>query len=149
MFLLSWASHALATEHTAGLAELGITPRVHCVLHKATGASLTQTQLADACGLEKTTMVVIMDKLEKEGLAERRSSPRDRRSYIIFVTGKGRRLLDRADKIVSQIERDVLSTLPDGLRDALLEGLTRLINGRLATFAVCEQPPRREAEWSP
>ena len=66
-FLLSQASHALATELTARLAELGITPRAHCVLSNALGGELTQSQVAERCALDKTTMVVTLDALERDG----------------------------------------------------------------------------------
>jgi MarR family transcriptional regulator for hemolysin len=149
MFLLSWASHALATEHTVGLAELGITPRAHCVLYKAMAGDMTQTQVAEACGLDKTTMVVTMDRLEKDGLAKRRPSSADRRARIISVTEKGQDLIVRANEIVARIHEDVLAALPVELRKAFVEGLVRLVDGRLSTFVQCENPPQRRAQRSP
>jgi MarR family transcriptional regulator, transcriptional regulator for hemolysin len=144
-FLLSWASHALATELTAALAELGISPRAHCVLVKAMPGELTQTQLAEACGLDKTTMVVTMDELEKRGLAERQLSGNDRRARIISVTDAGKRLAAKAQKIVDRIHSDVLAALPAGERRAFVDGLVRLVDGRLATTVPCERPVRRRA----
>ncbi len=38
-----------------------------------------------------------------------------------------------------------ISTLPATERDALLAGLTRLVNGRLAAPVECERPARRRA----
>jgi hypothetical protein len=80
MFLLSQASHALETEMTAQLQALGISPRAHCVLTHALSGELTQSQVAERCALDKTTMVVTMDELERAGLAERRPSSTDRRA---------------------------------------------------------------------
>ncbi|MCX5409998.1 MarR family transcriptional regulator (plasmid) [Streptomyces sp. NBC_00335] len=144
-FLLSWASHSLATEMTANLAEVGVTPRAHCVLHQALEGEFTQSQIADAIGLDKTTMVVITDKLEKEGLAERTPSPVDRRARIIGVTEKGRALVAQSDEIVERTHESVLSALPEGLRESFVEALTLLVEGRLATFVQCAQPPRRRS----
>src|SRR5918996_3768115 len=87
--LLSQASHAIRVMLTAGLTELGISPRAHCVLSKAMGGELTQSQLAGLCGLDKTTMVVTIDELEQAGLAERRLSRSGRRAPIILVTPAG------------------------------------------------------------
>lgn len=143
MFLLAWAHHSLLTEQTAGLAELGVTPRDRWLLDRAKDSELTQRELADLCGLDKTTMVVVVDKLEKEGLAERRPSPADRRAWIITVTPKGRELLGRANKIVERIHGEVLATLDPELRDAFVAGLSQLVDGRLKSFEACEQPPRR------
>src|SRR5688500_5042738 len=89
MLLLGQASHALTTELAAGLIEVGISPRSHCVLTHALGGNLTQSQLAEMCALDKTTMVVTIDELERAGLAERRPSSTDRRARIISVTEAG------------------------------------------------------------
>ncbi|WP_181788125.1 MarR family winged helix-turn-helix transcriptional regulator [Streptomyces phytophilus] len=144
-FLLSWASHSLATEMTANLEEVGATPRVHCVLRRALEGEFTQSHIADSVGLDRTTMVTITDKLEREGLAERKPSPADRRACIIEVTEKGKELLSRSDQVVSRTHLDVLDALPPELRDSFVEGLTRLVEGRLAKFVECAQPPRRRA----
>ena len=85
-FLFNHAGHVVDTELTAKLAELGTTPREICVLGKALGAELTQSRLGELAGLDKTTMVVTMDRLEASGLAERRPSATDRRARIVAVT---------------------------------------------------------------
>jgi MarR family transcriptional regulator, transcriptional regulator for hemolysin len=148
-FLLSWASHALATELTAGLAGLGVSPRAYCVLVKAMPGDLTQTQLAEACGLDKTTMVVTMDELERGGLAERRPSDTDRRARIIAVTRAGERLVAKANRIVNGIHTDVLAALPEAERHAFVSGLVRLVGGRLANPVRCDRPVRRRAPRAP
>jgi MarR family transcriptional regulator for hemolysin len=142
-FLLSQAAHALSTELAAGLAELGISPRVHCVLSRALAENLTQKQLADRCGLDKTTMVVTVDELERAGLAERRPSSTDRRARIIAVTEKGERLVRRGDAIVARVYEGVLSGLPAGDREGFVAALVALVGGRLGTPVKCEQTVRR------
>jgi DNA-binding MarR family transcriptional regulator len=143
MLLLSLASHALQTELTAGLAGLGISPRAQCVLTHAQRGDLTQSQLAQQCGLDKTTMVVTLDELEKAGLARRRLSSTDRRARMVEVTDAGQQVVAQAQTIVSGIFDDVLGTLPAGERDVFVAGLERLVAGRLATPVECERPARR------
>ena len=143
MLLLCQASHALTTELTAGLAELGITPRAHCVLTHALTGDLTQSELADLCGLDKTTMVVTMDELEQAGLAQRLLSSADRRARIISVTAAGRRKVGQANAIVSRIYADVLAALPASERQGFVNGLSRLVGGRLSVPIECERPVRR------
>src|SRR5690349_15133019 len=128
---------------TANLAELGVTPRMHCVLYHALAGEFTQIQLAEQCALDKTTMVVTMDALEKAGLAERRPSPTDRRARIIAVTERGAALVEQGDAIVMRLYADVLSSLPPSSRDAFVGGLQSLVTGRLANPPQCEQPVRR------
>lgn len=148
MFLLSQASYALTTELTAGLAELGISPRAHCVLSTAMTGELTQGRLAELCALDKTTMTVTMDELERAGLAERRPSAEDRRARIIAVTGAGERAVAAAREIVGRIYEDVLGSLPPHEREAFTDGLARLVGDRLSTPAACEKPPRRRVPRS-
>lgn len=142
-FLLAHASHVLSTELTAELAGLGITPRGSCVLSAALAGEKTQIQLADMCGLDKTTMVVTVDDLEKAGLVERQTSPVDRRARIIVVTAQGREVHVKAAQVVGRVYEDVLSALPAGERDGFVAGLARLVETRLSTPVVCEKPPRR------
>ena len=90
-WLLSQASHALSTEMTAALEGIGLLPRGHRVPATALTGERTQTELAHLVGLDKTTMVVTLDELERTGLAERRPSPGDRRVRVVAVTDAGRR----------------------------------------------------------
>ena len=143
IFLLSQAAHALTTELTAELAGLGITPRSHCVLTHALEGDQTQIRLAERCALDKTTMVVTVDELERAGLAERRPSPTDRRARIIAVTDAGRVKVAEANEIVERIYADVLGSLPSDERSSFVDGLSRLVGERLATPPACERPVRR------
>ena len=148
-FLLAQASHALATELTVRLAEVGITPRSYCVLSRAMAGEFTQSQVAEACALDKTTMVVTLDALERDGLAERRPSSSDRRARIIGVTKEGERVATAADAIVALTYSDVLAALPEGQREGFLDSLNRLVAGRLSHPPDCSKPPRRRAPRAP
>ena len=90
IFLLSQAAHSLADGDDRRPGDRRDRRRAsHCVLIKALEGDCTQIQLAERCALDKTTMVVTVDELEKAGLAERRPSPTDRRARIIAVTDAG------------------------------------------------------------
>jgi MarR family transcriptional regulator, transcriptional regulator for hemolysin len=142
-FLLNHASHVLTSELTARLACLGITQRGYCVLSNALPGDRTQIKLAEQCGMDKTTMVVTIDELEKSGLVERQLSPTDRRARIIVATDKGREILSQAKEIVDAVYTDVLGVLPPLEREALVNALTRLVGDRLATPMQCQRAPRR------
>jgi DNA-binding MarR family transcriptional regulator len=88
-------------------------------------------------------MVVTMDALEKDGLAERRPSPTDRRARIIAVTDAGRSVIARGEAIVSGLYEDVLSSIPAGQREPFLDALQGLLDGRLAEPAECSSTVRR------
>ncbi len=141
--MLSQAAHALQTEMTAALEKIDTTPRAYCVLQKAAQGEYTQKQLADLCALDKTTMVVTMDALEKDGLAERRPSPTDRRARIIAVTDAGRSVITDGEAIVSGLYDDVVQSIPEEQREPFLGALQGLLDGRLAKPAECNATVRR------
>jgi MarR family transcriptional regulator, transcriptional regulator for hemolysin len=142
-WLLSHASHVLKTHMTAALEEVGISPRAYHVLATAMTAGFTQIELAQAVGLDKTTMVVTIDQLEAAGLAKRLPSTEDRRARVISVTKAGQRKVAQAEEIVDRVQAEVLGELPPRERKAFLESLARLVGDRLAKPAVCAQPVRR------
>jgi MarR family transcriptional regulator for hemolysin len=142
-WLLGQASHVLSTEMTAAFEARGHTPRGYCVLTAARSGRYTQKELADAVGLDKTTMVVTVDALEREGLARRVPSPEDRRARVIEVTPEGEKAVAEGEELMAAIQEEVLAALPAGGREALLEGLGTLVRDRLSTPAVCQRAPRR------
>jgi DNA-binding MarR family transcriptional regulator len=142
-WLLNQASHALATETTAALEGLGLGPRAYCVLKAALSGELTQTEIAQTVGLDKTTMVVTVDHLEEKGLAKRRPSSEDRRARVVTVTKAGERKVAQAEEIVDRVHADVLSAIPEADREVFVEALQKLACGRLAQDVPCSQPVRR------
>jgi DNA-binding MarR family transcriptional regulator len=142
-WLLAQASHALGVEMTARLENLGIAPRGFCILKSALDGEYTQSELAHAVGLDKTTMVVTVDALEAAGLAKRRPSSTDRRAHVIAVTKKGLRKVSEAEAVVDQLHDEVLAELSPTQRKTLLGALGNLIGGPLSAPSPCSQPPRR------
>jgi len=142
-FLLTHAGHVLATQMTAAFAELGISPRGYCVLFHALETERTQIELAAIADLDKTTMVVTVDELEKAGLAERRPSSTDRRARVITVTDAGRQAVIEGTRIADRVHRDVLDALPEEQRSAFMDALALLVAGHLSSPAESGRPVRR------
>ncbi|APE38592.1 MarR family transcriptional regulator [Nocardia mangyaensis] len=144
-YLLDRTSHVLRTRMASALGEIGLTARMHCVLVHALEGERTQAQLADLGDMDKTTMVVTVDALEKAGLAERKPSSADRRARIISVTPAGAELAARSVEIADGVHEAVLGSLPKGDRDVLLRALNRLVEGELSTAveATCARRARQ------
>lgn len=140
---LSRASYSLATEVTAALAEVGLTQRTYSVLNQALTGEYTQIRLAEACQLDKTTMVNTIDEMERDGLVERRPSSTDRRARVIVVTPAGRAATARAADITAALYADVLAAIPAGERDSFVKNLALLADGRLGVPVACDRMPRR------
>ncbi|WP_329622094.1 MarR family transcriptional regulator [Streptomyces sp. NBC_01255] len=141
--LLDHTSHVLRTRMTAELGEIGLTPRMHCVLVHALEEERTQAQLAEIGDMDKTTMVVTVDALEKAGLAERQPSSTDRRARIIAVTEEGAKVAQQSQKIVDGVHEKALASLPDDEREVLLRALNRLVTGHLETPVEGPKTARR------
>ncbi|WP_066364334.1 MarR family winged helix-turn-helix transcriptional regulator [Herbidospora mongoliensis] len=142
-FLLDHTSHVLRTRMAAALAEIGLTARMHCVLVHALEEERTQIQLAEIGDMDKTTMVVTVDALEQEGLAERRPSSTDRRARIIAVTERGAEVAAQSQRIADRVHREVLDALPADGAKTLVRLLTHLTEGHLATPVEAPQGARR------
>jgi len=141
--LLKHAGHVLETQLTAALAEIGLTPRMQCVLLYALGEDRTQIQLAELAYLDKTTMVVTVDALEEAGYAERRPSSTDRRARIVAVTDAGAKVAAEGQRIVDEVHAEALAALPGGQGQAFAKALTTLVGGHLATPAESARTVRR------
>jgi MarR family transcriptional regulator, transcriptional regulator for hemolysin len=146
--LLNQASYALTSRLSAALEEVGLSVRVYCALAKAAEGEYTQGRLAELAWMDKTTMVVTLDEMEERGLAERRLSPHDRRVRVIATTAKGRRLLERADRIVQEVYDGLLADVAPRQREAFVAVLQGLVDGPLAAPFHLEKPARRRRQRS-
>lgn len=143
-WLLGQASFALSSELTQAFADIGLTPRSHFVLEAALQGEHSQSELAEAVGLDKTTMVVTMDDLEAAGLAERRPSPTDRRARVIVVTPAGRKKVKQGRAVFERVQEDVLAALPEDDRERFVANLVLLVQDRLSAPSGCVAPARRK-----
>jgi DNA-binding MarR family transcriptional regulator len=134
LFFRLWrASH---TQTAAGLQTIGLTPALFAVLnYLRSNEGAIQQQIGSAMGIDASTMVSLVDQLERAGLAKRRPHSQDRRAREVLITAKGRRTLERARELAAQVEGDVLR----GLSPAERRRLVALL--RKAFAAAPPQPP--------
>jgi DNA-binding MarR family transcriptional regulator len=84
---------------------------------------LSQVDLAEVLELQPISLVRLLDRLVEHGLLERRHDPKDRRANRLFLTAKGKRLVDDLDSLRDAIATDVLHDLPDGALQTSLDTL--------------------------
>jgi MarR family transcriptional regulator for hemolysin len=142
-WLLSQADHVYSTEIAVALAPLELGSRGYCVLATAIGRELTQTELAKLIGVDKTTMVVTVDELERAGLARRVPSTVDRRARVIEVSEAGEHKVAEGQRIIDEVQADVLDSLGPEDREAFVRVLTTLVADRLSEAPECHPPVRR------
>ena len=98
---------------------------------------LSQVDLADVLELQPISLVRLLDRLVEHGLLERRHDPRDRRTNRLFLTARGRQLVDDLDSLRDAIATDVLQEIPDQAIETSLQTL-RTIKDRIKGLA---EPP--------
>lgn len=108
------------------LKDIDVTPAIFSVLevlHQNDG--ITQSKLAAAVSLERSSVVPLLDKLAKRGLVERRTSTTDRRHNHLHLTDAGRELLAEAVRRASVHEKEVCKPFTIAEKKMLLELLGR------------------------
>ena len=95
---------------------------------------LSQVDLADVLELQPISLVRLLDRLVEQGLVERRSDPRDRRTNRLFLTAAGRQLADDLDSLRDAIAADVLQGVPTAALETSLKALQDVKN-RIKTLA--------------
>ena len=94
-------------------------------------ASLSQTALARAIGVDRSTLVPILDRLERHGLIKRQASLIDRRTHALELGTVGAVLLPVYETAVRRHERRIQRRLKTGEGRALIESLDLLLQGTL------------------
>ncbi|TDK31805.1 MarR family transcriptional regulator [Rhizobium deserti] len=105
---LTKVSRRVRTAFNQQVTAHGLTyPRARALFRLAKKQNMTQTELALELELEQATLVRLLDRMEENGLIERRSDPSDRRAKLIGLTEHGEEqaafVRSLADKIREQI----------------------------------------------
>lgn len=87
-----------------------------------------QNKLAEAIGLQKSSLVTILDRLEKESILERRSIPQDRRARGVWLTPRGETVVAELAKRAAEHEERMAQGIPASDRERLIEMLGRIID---------------------
>lgn len=130
-YLLKRALLDLEDLHAEHLAPVGVSGRELGVLLALDGPDeQSQQQAAGRLGVDRTTMVGLLDGLEAKGLVARRADAEDRRRNVLELTGDGQQALARALRASDDAERHLLAELDDDESAQLRALLTRLAQDR-------------------
>jgi DNA-binding MarR family transcriptional regulator len=86
-----------------------------------------QVAVARGVGLDRTTMVSVLDELEAAGLVLRAPDPSDRRARLLAPTPAGTKTLAAVRREIRALERKLVGTLPGPMRDELRPALKTLL----------------------
>jgi DNA-binding MarR family transcriptional regulator len=111
-YLLKHAQQRLAELTGPALAPFGITGRELAVLMSIDDLTpLSQQDVADRLGVDRTTMVTLIDGLEEKELVERRPDAEDRRRNVVVLTGAGQATMSEAVEAAEAAEQRFLTKL--------------------------------------
>ena len=117
---------------------LGLRGRYFFVLASlAGGPRLSQQDLSRLLNLDPTTVVSVIDEMERNQHVERRRDQADRRRYQLLLTDSGRDLLAKAETLVTEAETAFFGSLTDEETTLMRGILGRLMAGRWPA-SVCE-----------
>src|SRR3954470_9487670 len=111
-YLLKHAFFELEDLHGVHLAGCAVNVRELSVLLLLDGREPeSQQQAAGRLGVDRTTMVGLLDALEGKGLLARQPDTADRRRNVVVLTDAGRRVLKDAKAASDRAERELLADL--------------------------------------
>lgn len=127
-YLLKHTFFALEELHEAHMADTAVNVRELSVLLLLEGREPeSQQQAATRLGVDRTTMVALLDSLESKGLVSRLPDPDDRRRNVVALTGAGRRELESAKAASDRAEQELLAPLSVTEARRLREMLARIL----------------------
>jgi DNA-binding MarR family transcriptional regulator len=117
--------------------DLDITPRQFAVLERiAEQEGLSQTDLVERTGIDRSTMGGLIQRLVKKRFVLRRRTEGDARTYELTITIEGCLAVEQAKIIAHRVTRKLLSALPSNKARDVLPSLELIV-------AAASRPARR------
>ena len=125
-YRLRLAQQSVFRDFERSVGTLGISPgRAGMLLLIESNPGLSQSRLAEAVGLDRSTLVPILDDLERRELVERQPGI-DRRTNGLALTTASKRFLTSLKRHVREHEDRIAARLSEAEREQLLGLLARL-----------------------
>jgi DNA-binding MarR family transcriptional regulator len=116
-----------AIQHEA-LSPLGLNGRTLAVLVEAADdAPVLQQRIGERLGVDRTTMVALIDSLEAAGFVQRRSDPNDRRGRLVLLTPAGEKVLADGLEASERVETAFLEPLEPFQRESFRSMAAQLV----------------------
>ena len=128
-YLLKHANLQLTALTDAALEGLGIDSKEFGTLRVlAHREPASQLDVAQRLGIDRTTMVAVLDVLERKGIVLRRPDPADRRRNIVELTDHGLQTFDAAEVAYREAESGFLAALSPSAAEQFRRTLRTLLD---------------------
>lgn len=135
------AMHAHRQLMFTTMSEVGIPPaQAFCLKEVAHNDGITQRDLADALSISRPTLTVMLQKLEKAGLVERRADREDQRFIRIHLTAAGHTAHQAMHAAMADVVARTVGSLNDDDQSELLRLLDRLSENISAAMRSEDRP---------
>jgi DNA-binding MarR family transcriptional regulator len=120
-------SGLLIDQHQKHVAELDLTLLQAQVLRVLRRGALPTGQLAAELRISAPAITQLTDRLARKGLIERRPAVDDRRTVLVALSAKGRRLVDQFRKRRADLFSKALAELSEGEQEQIVEALGKVV----------------------
>ena len=128
----------------------GVTPRQFAVMRAlATQKDVSQTEISEASGIDRSTLADIVRRLVEKGWVQRKRTKEDARMYAVRLTDNGRDILTLAGNAARAADNQLLAVLNSSEREQFVALLARLVEADAnasATKKAALAPKRLKAK---
>jgi MarR family transcriptional regulator, temperature-dependent positive regulator of motility len=118
-----------------------LTPRQYAVLVTvAHNEGLSQTNLVDRTGIDRSTLADIIRRMLKKGLIQRRRTKEDARAYAVKLSEEGWKTLKSAEPMAKRIDDKIMAALPNASRERFLQDLNVIVAALGANPPAAPEP---------
>jgi len=114
------------------------------LIRLARNPGLSQKELADILEVEPISVARLADRLEGNGLIERRADQHDRRIWRLHLTDAATPALRRIEAQRDELAARIAAGIPEATRAAIIEGLKQMKANLLAHPESTTSGPQQE-----
>jgi MarR family transcriptional regulator, transcriptional regulator for hemolysin len=133
-FLLKDVSRRYVLRFEQRAREISLTlPQCKALVRLEKNEGVSQARLAELAEVEPMTMVRILDRMEADGLLERRPDPADRRARCLYLTRRAKPLLDEIWRLSELTRAETFAGIRRQEREAFM-GLLERMHGNVCAL---------------
>lgn len=143
-FLLKEVSRRYVLRFEAHARAIALTlPQCKVLVRLEKNEGVSQARLAELTEVDAMTMVRILDRMEADGLLERRPDPADRRARCLYLTPKAKPLLEEIWRLSEKTRAEVFAGIAKSERNLFMDVLER-IHDNISKLG--DEPPNHDSQ---
>ena len=91
---------------------------------------INQKKLSGRVDKDQATLARILDILESRGYVERRTTEKDRRAFLVFITDSGRKKVRETARRLGTVHQEIIDGIPGGKVNEFID-LIKQMNANL------------------